>query len=121
MKSRREAISFVRGTRAAVGVEDGVVRMWDVVWNSEEERFDEAAMKDSVRVHHVHVKNGVRKQIDGDAIICIKHALFLSLLESLFTAMSLGRFTYSWLSCMLSRKAQSNCSSSVMMLMSTVG
>ena len=50
---------FVSGTRAAVGVEDGVVRMWDVVWNGEESRFDEAAMKDSVRAHQVHVKNGV--------------------------------------------------------------
>ena len=52
---------MIRGTRAAVGVEDGVVRMWDVVWNSEESRFEEAAMRDSVRVHHAHVKNGVRK------------------------------------------------------------
>ena len=48
------------GTRAAAAGEDGVVRIWDIVWVAGEEGgFDEAAMRDSVRAHQVHVRNGV--------------------------------------------------------------
>ena len=51
------------GTRAAAAGEDGVVRIWDIVWVAGEEGgFDEAAMRDSVRAHQVHVRNGVSKK-----------------------------------------------------------
>ena len=68
------------GTRAAAAAEDGVVRMWDVVWVAGEDAeaggFDEAAMRDSVRAHHVHVRNGVSKK-DNHMFICIQTRLIM--------------------------------------------
>ena len=61
--------TFVRGTRAAAAVEDGIVRMWDVVWNSDEGRFDEAAMRDSVRAHQVHVSNQISVSVLPNSLL----------------------------------------------------
>ena len=69
------------GTRAAAAGEGGVVRMWDVVWVTGEDKdagdFDEAAMRDSVRAHQVHVRNGVSKKTDSIENVVSKIELYI--------------------------------------------
>ena len=92
--------TFARGTKAAAAVEDGIVRMWDVLWNGDEGRFEEAAMKDSVRAHQVHVNNQI-----SVSVLSLTLSYSLNFPNLLAAVSSGGRFTNSALSFMLSLSA----------------